>query len=80
MLIEGEVLIDIFTFGFSVHGKRADWKLTVTAPAFPGTITTEDETTEQTWHSLFNEMISDAYSAACRRRFPRREFANEATQ
>ena len=78
MLIKGEVLIDIFTFGFSVHGQRGEWTLTVTAPGFPGSITTEDATTEQTWHLLFNEMISDAYSAACRRRFPERQIAIEA--
>ena len=61
MVIRGEVLIDIFTFGFSVHGTRGEWALTVTAPGFPGSITTEDATTEATWHSLFNEMIGDAY-------------------
>lgn len=78
MLIKGEVLIDIFTIGFSVHGQRGEWTLTVTAPGFPGSITTEDATTEQTWHLLFNEMISDAYSAACRKRFPERQIAIEA--
>ena len=72
MLIKGEALIDIFSFQFSIHGQRGDWRLSITAPGFPGSITTEDETSEPTWHSLFNAMLSDAYEAACRRRFPER--------
>ena len=80
MLIKGEVLIDIFTFGFSVHGQRSDWTLTVTAPTFPGSTTSEDTTTEPTWYPLFAEMLADAHANACRRRFPGREIATEATR
>ena len=79
MVIRGEVQIDVFTFSFTIHGKRGDWKLTITAPGFPfGSITTEDETKEPTWFAPFNEMVSDAYSAACRKRFPERQIASEA--
>ena len=53
------------------------WKLTITAPGFPGSITTEDQTSEATWHTLFSEMLSDAYEAACRRKFPERQIASE---
>lgn len=79
MLIKGEVLVGTFTFQFSVHGQRNQWALTLTAPAFPGSITTEDQTTEATWYPLFTEMLSDAYEGACRKRFPGRQIA-EATR
>lgn len=42
MLIRGEVQIDTFTFGFTVHGSRGDWKMTISAPVFPATVTTEE--------------------------------------
>lgn len=80
MLIKGEVLMDTFTFGFSVHGQRGGWTLVVTAPSFPGNTTSEDTTTEPTWYRLFNEMISDAYEGACRKRFPGREIVTEVGQ
>ena len=78
MVIRGEVQIDVFTFGFTVHGSRGDWKLTITAPGFPATVTTEDETTEPTWYPLFNEMLASSYESACRQRFPGRQIASEA--
>ena len=79
MVIRGECQIDVFTFGFTIHGKRNEWTLTVTAPGFPfGTTTSEDTTTEANWYPLFNEMVAAAYENACRRRFPGREAASEA--
>ena len=79
MVLRGECQIDVFTFGFTIHGSRGDWKLTISAPGFPfGGVTTEHETKEPTWFLAFNEMLSDAYSAACRRKFPGREIASEA--
>ena len=77
MVIRGECQIDVFTFGFTVHGQRGDWTLAVTAPSFPGNTTSEDTTTEPTWYPLFNEMISAAYESACRQRFPGRQIASE---
>ena len=78
MVIRGEVQIDVFTFSFTIHGSRGDWKLTISAPGFPfGSVTTEQETKEPTWFPAFNGMLSDAYAAACRRSFPGREIATE---
>ena len=52
MVIRGEVQIDVFTFSFTIHGSRGDWKLTISAPGFPfGSVTTEQETKEPTWYS-----------------------------
>ena len=79
MVIRGEVQIDVFTFSFTIHGSRGDWKLSITAPGVPfGSVTTEQEINEPTWFQAFNEMLSDAYEGACRQRFPGREIANEA--
>lgn len=70
MLIRGEVLIETVTLSFAVSGKRGEWKVTVTSA--PGGATSEDETSETSWFALWNELIADAYSKACNRRFPDR--------
>lgn len=65
MLLKGEALIQSFTFGFSIHGQRNDWKVSVTQP---GGIVSECETQEATPYALFNEMLADAYEAASHQR------------
>jgi hypothetical protein len=69
MFIRGEALVDTITIAFTISGSRGEWKVSISAP---GNITKKNETTERTWFPLFTEMLSDAYGAACRRRFPER--------
>ena len=69
MLLKGEALVQTYTFGFAISGERGDWTITITSP---GGVTKEDATTERTWFPLFNEMLSDAYHTAQRKRFPER--------
>jgi hypothetical protein len=69
MLIKGDVLIQSITLNFSIHGKRNEWTVAITAP---GGVVTEDETVEATWYPLFTELLSTAYESACRQRFPER--------
>lgn len=69
MLLKGEALVGTITLGFSVHGERGSWKVSISAP---GGTASEDETTEASWFPLFSEMLSMAYEDVCRRRFPER--------
>jgi len=69
MLIKGEALIQTFTFGFAISGQRGDWAIKITSP---NNVVTEDATVERTWYPLFTEMLSAAYEAAQRKRFPER--------
>src|SRR5262249_12964701 len=62
----GVALIGAYTFGYTVHGQRGEWKVSITSP---GNITKSDETTERTWYPLFTEMLSEAYHAAQKKRF-----------
>ena len=65
MLLKGEALIESYTLGFAVHGKRNEWTVTIT---LPGGIVDERETDEASPYILLNEMLTDGYQAACRQR------------
>ena len=71
MVIRGEALIQNFTFGFTIHGQRNDWHVTVTAP---GDAVDERETRDATWFPLLNEMLAaasenaSAHKNSCARR------------
>ena len=67
MLLKGEALIQSFTFGFSIHGQRGDWKVMITAP---GGVVDERETKEAVPYLLFNEMLADACETASHNRIP----------
>jgi hypothetical protein len=69
VLLKGEALIDSFTLGFAISGKRNDWKVSVTGP---GDIAEEAETRAATPYELFDEMLLSVYAAAVRYRFPGR--------
>jgi hypothetical protein len=70
MYIKGEALHGTFTIGFTISGQCGDWTIRTTSP---GNITKEDQTTEKTWFPLLSEMLSAAFEAANRRRFPERQ-------
>jgi hypothetical protein len=69
VVVRGEVQIQTFTLGFTVAGERNNWTITVTPP---NGIKIEDTTVERTWFPLFSEMLSEAYHAAQKKRFPER--------
>jgi hypothetical protein len=69
MFIRGEALIGTFTFGFTIHGQRGEWKVSVTGP---NGLNKSDETVERDWAPLLNELLASAHDAALRRRFPER--------
>jgi hypothetical protein len=69
MVLRGEALIASYTFNYSIAGQRGDWTITITSP---GGVKTEDSTVERTWYPLFTEMLSDAFHAAQKKRFPDR--------
>jgi len=69
MVLRGEAQIQSYTFGFTVAGQRGDWTVVITSA---GGIKTEDTTVEKTWFLLFSEMLSEAYHAAQKKRFPER--------
>jgi hypothetical protein len=70
VLLKGECLIDTFTFGFAISGKRNDWKVNVSGP---GNIAVEAETRAAEPYALFDEMLLSVYAAAFRYRFPGRK-------
>jgi hypothetical protein len=70
MLLKGEALIDSFTLGFAISGKRNEWKVTVSGP---GNIAVEAETRAAEPYQLFDEMLLSVYAAAVRYRFPGRK-------
>ena len=65
MLIKGEALIQTFTFGFSVHGERGAWTVTITSP---DNTVTKDETTEPPMSPWFLKMLASVHENAVRRR------------
>ena len=69
MLIKGEALISTVTLNFSVHGKRNEWTVSVSAPE--GASWT-DETVERHWAKLLDELLVAAHDAVIRKRFPER--------
>jgi hypothetical protein len=67
MFLKFEILSGAVTVSGSVSGERGDWTVRV-APSDTGSKVAEDQTTESSWHNLFDEMVAEALADARRQR------------
>lgn len=67
MFMKFEILSGAVTVSGSVSGERGNWAIRV-VPSDTGSKVAEDQTTERSWHNLFDEMVAEALADARRQR------------
>jgi hypothetical protein len=67
MFMKFEILSGSVTVSGAVSGERGDWTVKVLASDF-GSKVIEDQSTESSWHGLFDELVAEALADARRQR------------